>query len=142
MQSSTVPRGNEAVLLVAPDPETRALMAFMLGRLGYRVTTARSGLEAVRIHDEQGAAFELLLAEAAMPRVNGHDLAGLLRERRPDVRVLLLADARHERPSRRMAASSGVEFLYRPFTMAALAAGVRETLDAGRRTAMAANNRS
>ncbi len=142
MQSSTVPRGNEAVLLVAPDAETRALMAFMLGRLGYRVTTARSGLEAIRIHDELGATVDLLLAEAVMPRVNGHDLAGLLRERRPDVRVLLLAEARHEALSRRMASSCGAGFLCRPFTMAMLAARVRETLDAVRGTALAAGNRS
>jgi DNA-binding response OmpR family regulator len=142
MQSPTVSRGNEAVLLVAPDAETRELVAFMLGRLGYRVTAARSGLEAVRVHDDHGATFDLLLAEAVMPRVNGHDLAGLLRERRPEIRVLLLADARHERLSRRMATSSGVGFLCRPFTMASLAARVRETLDAGRGSAMAAGNRS
>jgi DNA-binding response OmpR family regulator len=142
MESSTVPRGNEAVLLVAPDAETRALMAFMLGRLGYRVTTARNGLEAVRLHEEQGGLFDLLLAEAVMPRVNGHDLAGMLRERRPDVRVLLLAEARYERLSRRIAARTGIKFLCRPFTMASLAARLRETLDAGRGTALAAGNPS
>jgi DNA-binding response OmpR family regulator len=142
MESSTVPLGNEAVLLVAPDAETRALIAFMLGRLGYCVTTARSGPEAVRVHDEQGASFDLLLAEAVMPRMNGQDLAALLRERRPDVRVLLLAEARYERLSRQMATSSGAGFLRRPFTMASLAARVRETLDGGRGTAFAAGNRS
>jgi CheY-like chemotaxis protein len=142
MQSSTVPRGSEAVLLVAPDAETRALMAFMLGRLGYRVTAARSGLEAVRVYDEQGGPFDLLLAEAVMPRLNGQDLAGLLRERQPDVRVLLLAEARYERLTRRMATSSGLGFICRPFTMASLATRVREALDEGRGTALAAGNRS
>lgn len=142
MPGLNTPRGTEAVLLVAPDPETRELMAFMLGRLGYRVTAARSGMEAVKVHDENGAAFDLLMAEAVMPLVNGQDLAGLLRERRPDVRVLLMADARQERESRRKAARSGVGFLCRPFTMAKLAARVRETLDTGRPAAVAAGDRS
>lgn len=142
MASETTQRGSEAVLLVAPDAETRALVAFMLGRLGYRVTTARSGIEAVKIHDEQGAAFDLLLAEAVMPRVNGHDLAGLLRQRRPGVRVLLLADTQEERLSRRVAARTGIGFLCRPFTMASLAARVREALDARRGSALAAGNRA
>lgn len=142
MQSVTIERGSESVLLVAPDAETRALVTFMLARLGYRVTAARSGMEAVKIHDEDGAAFDLLVAEAVMPRVNGHDLAGLMRERKPGVRVLLLADTQYERVSRRLAARTGIGFLCRPFTMASLAARVRKTLDAGRGTALAAGSRS
>lgn len=122
-------RGQESVLLVEPDPETRTLAAFMLSRLGYRVTETRNGAEAIRACDEQGVDFDLLLAEAVMARLNGHDLAELLRERQPSLRTLLLADPDYERLTRREASRKRIRFLCRPFTMATLAAGVREALD-------------
>ena len=142
MAVAAPPRGNESVLLVEPDPESRALAAFMLARLGYRVTEARSGVEAVRLHDAQSAAFDLLLAEAVMPRVTGHDVAAVLRARWPGLPVLLLADGRHESVARRAAAQSGAGVLCRPFTMASLAARVRETLDAGHGRASAATRQA
>lgn len=127
-----VPRGKESVLLVEPDAETRVLASFMLTRLGYSVTEARNGVEAFQLHDVADKPFDLLLAAAVMPRVNGYDLAELLRVRWPELRVLLLADAEYERAERRTAARNGMAFLCRPFTMASLAARVRECLDNGK----------
>jgi CheY-like chemotaxis protein len=126
------------VLLVEPDPETRALAAFMLRKLGYRVAEARSGLEAAHVHNEDQ--FDLLLAAAIMPGMNGHDLAERLRERLPGLRVLLLADAGYARLAQRAAARKGLAFLRTPFTMSSLAAAVREALDGGK--SMAAGHRA
>jgi two-component system, cell cycle sensor histidine kinase and response regulator CckA len=120
------------VLLVEPDAETRALAAFMLRRLGYRVAEAHNAPEALRVYDEQDGAFQLLLAEAIMPRVNGHDLTEMLRSRCPGLRVLLVADTDYERLARRAAARKRIGFLCRPFTMATLAVRVRESLDEGK----------
>jgi DNA-binding response OmpR family regulator len=112
-----------------PDPETRVLVGFMLRRLGYRVVEARSGAEAIRLRDEADETFDLLLAEAVMPRMNGHDLAGELRARDRGLRVLLLAEPSYARSARRTAAQQGLGFLCRPFTIGTLAAAVREELD-------------
>jgi CheY-like chemotaxis protein len=125
------PRGTESVLLVEPDPETRVLAAFMLRRLGYRVTEARNGADAIGMLDEADD-FDLLLVEAVMPRLNGQGVAAQLRARRPNLRVLLLADPAYARLARRPAARNGFGMLSRPFTMASLAAGVREALDNGK----------
>jgi CheY-like chemotaxis protein len=111
----------------------------MLRRLGYRVAEARTGIDAIRLHEEEGG-FDLLLAEVSMPRMNGRDLAEQLRTRRPDLRVLLLADSAYVRLARRTMAQKGFGWLCRPFTMASLAAGVREALDKPR--TLAAGNRA
>lgn len=124
------PRGTETILLVEPDPETRTLAAFMLTRLGYSVLEAHNAMEALKIYDERASGVDLLLAEAVMPRVNGHELAKLLCARDPAMRTLFLADEEYERMSRRVAAQKSVLFLVRPFTMRALAARVRKALDA------------
>jgi CheY-like chemotaxis protein len=125
--AAALEHGDESILLVEPDPETRVLAAFMLHRLGYRVTETRTGADALELWESCG--YDLLLAEALMPRLNGHDLAEKLRSRQPHLRALFLADAEYERRARKAAASRRVRFLRRPFTIATLAAAVREALD-------------
>jgi len=118
----------ESILLVEPDPQTRVSAAFMLERLGYRVTQARSGAEALAVTEP----FDLLLSEAVMSRLNGHDLADRLRADRPGLRTLFLVDADYERMARKAAAQRGVRFLRLPFTVATLASAVREALEDGK----------
>jgi two-component system cell cycle sensor histidine kinase/response regulator CckA len=127
--TESAPRGNEVVLLVEPEPETRKLAAFMLTKQGYRIIEARNAMEAVKLYDEEHGCVDLLLTEAAMSRVNGHELAEMLTERHPELRVLFLADSQYERLTRRIAADKGLTFLQRPFTMRLLAGKVRQVLD-------------
>jgi DNA-binding NtrC family response regulator len=114
----------EAILLVEPDPQTRVSTAFMLERLGYRVTQTRNAAEALAA----GGPHDLLLAEAVMSRLNGHDLAERLRAAQPSLRTLFLADAEYERLARKASEHRGVRFLRRPFTMEMLAVAVGDAL--------------
>ena len=127
--SSAVPRGSETILIVEPDPETRALAVFMLSRLGYRVLEARTAVDAVKIYAEQPERVHLLFTETLMSKVNGHELAQMLTRENPDLRVLYLADAGYERLTRKVAQQRALCFLRRPFTMRMLASKVREVLD-------------
>lgn len=131
------PGGTETILLVEPEPETRKLALFMLCRLGYTVIEARNAEEAFRRWDEQGSQVSLLLTEAPMSRVNGHELAHTLTHWEPALRVLYLSDAGYERLARRAAGEKGLMFLQRPFTMGSLSAKVRQALDAPRAHAQA-----
>jgi two-component system cell cycle sensor histidine kinase/response regulator CckA len=132
------PRGSETILLVEPEPETRKLAAFMLGKQGYRILEARNALEAVKLYDEHGAAVDLLFTEALMSKVNGHELAQMLSAKDPALRVLYLSDLDYERLTRRIAVQKGLAFLPRPFTMSVLAGKVRQVLDAPRQVARGA----
>jgi two-component system, cell cycle sensor histidine kinase and response regulator CckA len=127
--NSVMPRGTETILLVEPDPETRALGVFMLSRLGYRVLEARHSADAVKLCAERTEPIDLLFTEAVMSKMNGHELAQMLTRDNPDLRVLFLSDTDYERLTRRVAHERGMHFLRRPFTMRMLAAKVREVLD-------------
>jgi CheY-like chemotaxis protein len=131
------PRRDGTVLLVEPDPGTRSLAAFMLGRLGYRVLEAHNAAEAMELYSEESAPIDLLLTAAVMSRVNGHDLAEQIRARQPGLRTLFLAEPKYEKVSRRVPERKGVRFLCCPFTMASLSAKVQEALAPGGRTAAA-----
>jgi two-component system, cell cycle sensor histidine kinase and response regulator CckA len=124
------PRGTETILLVEPEPETRKLAAFMLSKVGYNVLEAHNAGEACRIYEEYDAPVDLLLTEAPMSKINGHELAQMLCAKDPGLRVLYLSDPDYERLARRTATEKGLAFLHRPFTMRLLAGKVRQVLDA------------
>jgi CheY-like chemotaxis protein len=125
-----IPGGSELVLLVEPEPETRKLAVFMLSKQGYRVLEARNAQDAFQIYESAGT-VDLLLTEAAMPRMNGHELAARLEARQPGLRVLYLSDAEYARLARKEALRKGITFLERPFTMGTISGKVREVLDSG-----------
>ncbi len=94
--------------------------------LGYRVTAAGSGEEALAITDRE--AFDLLLSDIKLPGIQGGDLARTLKERQPALRVILMSGYTED-PAVRAAASTGrVRFLQKPFTMDAVAAEVAAAL--------------
>jgi DNA-binding NtrC family response regulator len=127
--SDAAPRGSETILLVVPDAQSRASMAFMLTRLGYTVLEAHNAMEAVKIYGEDSPAIDLLLTEVRMPRVDGHELAQSLAGRDDGLRVLFLAEADDARLARRSASRKRLAYLARPFTSRLLAEGVRAVLD-------------
>ena len=65
---TALPRGTEIVLLVEDEPGVRALVARVLGSLGYTVLEASDGDEALRfIKTYSGSAIDLLLTDVVMP---------------------------------------------------------------------------
>ncbi|GJD81894.1 hypothetical protein GCM10007886_47560 [Methylobacterium gregans] len=76
------------VLVVDDDPEVRHVTASFVRRFGYRETEAESGAAAVAILERE--AFDLVVADLAMPGMSGVDLANLVRSRWPDLPVLIL----------------------------------------------------
>ena len=69
------------VLVVDDDAEVLAVTTDMLKQLGYRVTGATSGQEALERLSEMGKQPELAVLDYAMPGMNGMTLAGALRKR-------------------------------------------------------------
>jgi CheY-like chemotaxis protein len=81
--------GRLRVLLVDDDPQVRMLTREMLLELGHDVIDASSGAAALEfLHG--GEAFDLLLADFAMPVMNGSQLAAEAARLRPDLPVLLM----------------------------------------------------
>lgn len=75
------------ILLVDDDPRVREVTALTLDALGYQVREAESGLEALSKLDDE---IDLLLADFAMPGMNGAELALVARQRYPDLPVVFV----------------------------------------------------
>jgi len=78
----------ERVLVVEDDPATRIGLTELVRAWGYAADSARDGEEAL----EKVTTFRpgLVVTDLVMPRLDGHGLLKALRERDPDVSVIML----------------------------------------------------
>jgi PAS domain S-box-containing protein len=113
------------ILLVDDDPDVRAVAAAMLREAGHTVVEAGSGGAALERLGENVPPIDLLIADLAMPGMNGFELARAARQERPDLPVLFVtgfADmARSED-------SANETVLQKPFRADELTAKVAEAL--------------
>jgi CheY-like chemotaxis protein len=84
-------RSNSTVHILLVDDNKMGIAArkAVLEELGYSVTTASSGPEALARFEEQ--TFDLVVTDYKMPRMNGTELIAELRKRSPAVPVILLS---------------------------------------------------
>ena len=87
---SSKPVVQYSVLVVDDEPGMRAVATRALGRAGLNVTVAVDGVDALEIIERDGPP-DLLLTDLRMPRMGGVELAGIFRERWPDVPVLMMS---------------------------------------------------
>jgi PAS domain S-box-containing protein len=128
---SPVPRGEgrERVLVVDDNDEVREAVSRMLSSLGYRVSEAASGPQALEELERDGPA-DLLLADIVMPDgMSGLQLAEKTQERWPQMRVLFASgflptdmEGGQTPPPQRL--------LRKPFNRHVLAESVRDVLSA------------
>jgi CheY-like chemotaxis protein len=82
-------RGDARILIVDDDPEVRSVTAQFIQELGFEVLEAVSGAEALRIL-AQSEPPGLVIADVAMPEMNGIELANQMRAEYPAIPVLLV----------------------------------------------------
>jgi two-component system, cell cycle sensor histidine kinase and response regulator CckA len=66
------------VLVVDDDDGVRRIMARKVEQAGYRVLTARDGVEALTMLEQPGVEVHLVLCDLLMPRLDGYQLASRL----------------------------------------------------------------
>jgi two-component system cell cycle sensor histidine kinase/response regulator CckA len=87
-----VPRGSgERLLVVDDDPAVRGALGETLGSLGYRVTLAADGEEAVAFLEGNSSDMSLVLSDVLMPGMGGESLARVMAERWPSLPIILVS---------------------------------------------------
>ena len=77
-----------SVLVVDDEGANRYSVAKTLERVGYRITEAATGEEAVKAIDEQS--FDVVLTDLRMPGIDGIELLRFIKEKSPDAVVILM----------------------------------------------------
>jgi NO-binding membrane sensor protein with MHYT domain/nitrogen-specific signal transduction histidine kinase/CheY-like chemotaxis protein len=123
-------KGSETLLLVEDEAALRRLARQILERKGYRVLEAEHGMHALEVAQQHDGRIDALVTDVVMPKLGGRELADQLRKLRPGIKVLFISGYTDDDTLRRGRLDPGTAFVPKPFAPAALAAAVRETLDA------------
>lgn len=124
-----LPRGKERILFVDDEEELCLVAAQRLARLGYEVTTAFSGEEALQLFVDASEGFDLVITDQTMPAMTGIDLSSELLRIRPALPIIICTGY-SERINESVAEEIGIaEFLMKPIVKRKLALTVRRLLD-------------
>ncbi|HYX20744.1 MAG TPA: response regulator transcription factor [Thermoanaerobaculia bacterium] len=116
-------------ILVADDEAgIRKVVRDALEREGHEVTTAVDGREALERFEEE--AFDLVVTDLAMPRVDGLELVKEVRRRSP-LPILVLTVRNEEREKVRLLDEGADDYVTKPFGVAELVARARALLRRG-----------
>jgi len=127
-------RGWERILLVEDDAQLQELVATILAGRGYTVEVVKKVEE---LHEVVGRipACDLLVTDVVMPKMNGPEVAKLVAQHWPGVKVLFVSGYTTNAIVHHGVLQQEFQFLQKPFTPTALAKKVREILDGTARTA-------
>lgn len=124
-----LPTGSERILVVDDEPSVVAITSQSLRRLGYKVTTAKSGTEGWKKFEAHPRAYDLVITDHVMPEMTGMRLAEKMLTVRSDLPVILTTGY-SEMVSAEKAKEHGIrDFLMKPVMRSDLARTVRRLLD-------------
>lgn len=129
IDETIVPGGTESILVVEDDDLVRRQTVINLRALGYQITDACDGIEALEIL-QSGRRFDLLFTDVVMPRsLNGIQLAEIAKGLYPNMPVLFTSGYAENHMMDQDSLGSGITVLRKPYSNLRLAETVRKMLD-------------
>jgi PAS domain S-box-containing protein len=131
-ESVAAPSGkaSESILVVEDDVDVRVFTAEVLKELGYHVLAVPDGRAALHTMEERSD-IQLLFSDIGLPAgINGCQLSDLVRQRWPQVKILLTTGYAGNAMSFNGRADLPAELIAKPYTRSNLALKVRQVLDA------------
>jgi PAS domain S-box-containing protein len=128
-----IPRGNEKIIFIDDEKDLVEIGARLLVNLGYDVVSATSSLEALEIFRNDPSRFDLVISDQTMPHLTGLQLAGQLKQIRPDLPVILCTGFSENIDELNYKSRGINDFLMKPIARNEMARVVRSVLDRNRR---------
>jgi two-component system, cell cycle sensor histidine kinase and response regulator CckA len=117
-------------ILLAEDEEGLLnLTADLLADSGYKVLSARDGIQALEIAQSFDGPIHLLLTDVMMPKMGGPALARKISQLRPETRILFVTGHADRGLASQATLPTGAESLQKPFSRDALLRHVRQVLE-------------
>ncbi|MCE5336792.1 MAG: PAS domain S-box protein [Desulfobacteraceae bacterium] len=130
--TAVLPRGNARILFVDDEEAIAAFAGEALGKLGYDIVTATSGVEAMRLIESDPNRFDLIMTDFTMPQMTGLVFAEKVLAIRPDIPIVMYSGA-IERDLLERAKELGIkEFVPKPLGVRELVDSVRKALEGKR----------
>ncbi len=114
----------KSILIVEDEAAIREFEAINLKRVGYSVTEAGSGEEALDIYDNYGKSFDIALLDISMPGMDGFALCKELRRRSETLGIIMLTARTQEMDKISGLMIGADDYITKPFSPTELLARV------------------
>jgi two-component system cell cycle sensor histidine kinase/response regulator CckA len=126
--AESIKRGSETVLLVEDEKGVRELAREYLEMTGYTVVLAEDGRTALELAAMHSGTIHLLMTDVVMPGISGRELADRVAKIRPGIKILYMSGYTDHAVVHHGILENDAVLLQKPFTLATLAAKLREIL--------------
>ena len=113
-------KGRGFALVVDDEDHVLDATAKMISNCGLKVDVAHDGYAGVDLFRADPSRYDVVLLDMTMPKISGEDTLTLLREIRPDVRVLFISGYNRSEIVDTMGGSERLSFIQKPFNLDAL----------------------
>jgi two-component system cell cycle sensor histidine kinase/response regulator CckA len=120
--------GHGVVLLVEDEEAVRAFGARALASRGYTVLEAESGVEALRVVEENEGKIDLVVSDVVMPEMDGPTMFGELRKRGIKCKVIFVSGYAEDAFAKNLPEGEDFGFLPKPFTLKQLIETVKANM--------------
>ena len=127
--AKTILTGNEAILLVDDEVSIVEVCRDILVSMGYKIFTAESGQEAVKIYDLHKKKIDLVILDMIMPGLNGGETYKRLKFLNPHVKVILSTGYSGSEEAQKILDRGCSGLIQKPFRIEDLSQKIREILD-------------
>ncbi|MFW2372465.1 MAG: ATP-binding protein [Gammaproteobacteria bacterium] len=121
----------EHILLVEDDDSLRTLFTIMLSEIGYQITTAANGDEALLLVEEKGLRPDLMITDVIMPGMSGSVLIDRLSKTMPNLKFIYMSGYTDDSISHHGVLDSDTPFIQKPFNTEDIIAKINEVMAAG-----------
>lgn len=118
--------GKETILIVDDEPALRNLTAEILSQHNYNIICAARAKQALEILEHES--IDLLLSDVIMPEMNGYQLATIVQEKYPSVKIQLASGFSDEHHMDMDNDTLYQQLLYKPYNSQTLLQRIRELL--------------
>ena len=122
-------KGVGSILFVDDEPAALKMMTVMITKLGFKIQTAESPLQALELFRKNPGQFDLVITDLTMPEMTGIELSGELHKISPQIPVILMTgygkDIEHTNPLNQ----HGIcKYLKKPVKMTVMASTINDVI--------------
>lgn len=122
-------KGNEHILFVDDEPEITFMGKKMLEKLGYRVTIKSDSISALDELKNDPTKFSMIVTDQNMPRIKGTELAAMVKEINPDLKVIIITGYAENLSDEEISRTGISEVILKPMILDEFSKVIRSVLD-------------
>jgi PAS domain S-box-containing protein len=130
-EKTEITGGTGTILIIEDENDVMAVSRAMVRRIGYTVLEAKTGKEAVDIARDFEGGIDLAMLDIALPDIQGERVFELIREIRPDIKVVICSGYAIEGPVQKILNAGAQGFIQKPYKFKELSKKLKEVLEGG-----------